>query len=51
MVGRVIRTTGDTYDRPVVEAWTKGKLTGQGTLFNLAEEAELRVARTLDSLE
>jgi len=51
MVGRVIRTTGETYDRPVVEAWSKGKKFGQGTLFNLAEEAELRIARTLDSLE
>ena len=51
MVGRVIRTSGEHYDRPIVEAWPRGKVSGQGTLFNLAEEGELRVFRMLESLD
>jgi HD-GYP domain-containing protein (c-di-GMP phosphodiesterase class II) len=50
LVGRVIRTNGDVYDRPTVEAWTKGNLRAAGTLVNLAEEAEVRIVRVLDSL-
>lgn len=51
MVGRVIRTSGEHYDRPIVEAWPRGKVSRQGTLINLAEEGELRIVRMLESLE
>jgi HD-GYP domain-containing protein (c-di-GMP phosphodiesterase class II) len=50
LVGRVIRANGAQYDRPSVEAWTKGKITEQGTLVNLSQEPELKIVRTLDTL-
>ena len=46
-VGRVIRSNGDSYDRPILELWNHKKLTEQPSIVNLLENPELSVLRPL----
>jgi HD-GYP domain-containing protein (c-di-GMP phosphodiesterase class II) len=50
-MGRVIRSNGNAYDRPVVELWTPEKLAAKPSVVNLLQEQDLRVVRILPKLE
>lgn len=49
-VGRVIRTNGNEFTSPVIEAWRADKLHGEPEIVNLAE-SDVRVIGPLPSLE
>jgi len=49
-VGRVLRTLGDAYTRPVVEVWKPGELQAAADILDLNQERELHVVRPRLSL-
>jgi HD-GYP domain-containing protein (c-di-GMP phosphodiesterase class II) len=49
-VGRVIRSAGEHFDRPVLESWPRNNLDHQPAVLDLAAEPELRVVRPLARL-
>ena len=50
-VGRVIRATGEQYDRPIVEVWRHGDLSASPAVIDLSTAQELRVTNTLAGLD
>lgn len=48
--GRVIRSNGDAYTSPIIEAWDPGRLNMQPTVIDLANETEIQIQRPLASL-
>ena len=46
-VGRVIRSNGDHYDRPVVELWESDAQDSEPTVVDLAQNPDLMVVRPL----
>lgn len=50
-VGRVIRSNGQTYHKPVVEAWSRDRLDAAPHILDLAQEPDLRVIRPIPRLD
>lgn len=49
-LAKVIRTNGPAYDRPIVEAWHRRRLSGQPEVYDLSKN-EVRIAKPLTSLQ
>ena len=45
--GRVIRATGDPYDRPIVEAWSSEDAASGRSLIDLSKQQDLKIMDTL----
>jgi HD-GYP domain-containing protein (c-di-GMP phosphodiesterase class II) len=50
-VGKVIRSNGEAYHRPIVSAWKKGQIHTLPDVVDLKDEVELKIARTLPGLQ
>jgi HD-GYP domain-containing protein (c-di-GMP phosphodiesterase class II) len=50
-IGKVIRANGPAYDRPIVEAWHRNRLTELPDVIDLTAEAEVRVVKALSSFQ
>ena len=46
-VGKVIRAKGADYDRPIIEAWTRGDPLANRTIIDLSDQEDLRITNTL----
>jgi hypothetical protein len=44
-VGKVIRSNGQHYDRPVLEVWKRDELTKEPALLDLASDSSYRVTK------
>jgi HD-GYP domain-containing protein (c-di-GMP phosphodiesterase class II) len=49
-LGKVIRSNGGTYDRPVLETWERNDLGADPKLVDLREHPDLKVVRALARL-
>ena len=49
--GRVIRTSGDAFTKPIVEVWRGGSLSTPSEVVDLSAETELAIERPLATLE
>ena len=49
-VGRVIRSNGDAYTRPILELWKPEQLTGHPAVVNLLEDPDFKIVRPLTQL-
>jgi hypothetical protein len=49
-VGRVIRSNGDNFANPVVEAWRPGSLHMPPDLVDLSQEPDVKIKRPLAEL-
>ena len=49
-VGRVIRSRGDQYDRPIVEVWNRSNPSEQPHVVDLSGQPELKIANALARL-
>jgi hypothetical protein len=49
-VGRVIRSTGAEYDRPIVEVWKSSNLVNPPSVVDLTQTDRLKIVRALPSL-
>lgn len=46
-IGRVVRSTGETYTKPIIELWSEKHGEFESDLINLAEESELEIRRAI----
>jgi HD-GYP domain-containing protein (c-di-GMP phosphodiesterase class II) len=49
-LGKVIRSNGNVYDRPILEAWERAKLGSKPTIIDMREHPNLNVVRALARL-
>lgn len=49
-VGRVMRSNGDAYTRPIVEVWDRGALNTEPQIVDFSQETQLEIACPLKSL-
>lgn len=49
-LGKVIRSNGDVYDRPILEVWQRGNLSSDSTIVDLSQQSDLKVVRALPKL-
>jgi HD-GYP domain-containing protein (c-di-GMP phosphodiesterase class II) len=49
-VGRVVRASGDFYDRPIVEVWRRDDPYHNRSLVDLSQQEELHISSTLAQL-
>jgi hypothetical protein len=50
-IGKVIRTNGPAYDRPIIEAWHRNRLTAVPDVIDLSTRTEIRVVKALGSFQ
>jgi HD-GYP domain-containing protein (c-di-GMP phosphodiesterase class II) len=50
-VGKVIRSNGEAYHRPIVTAWKKGQIHLLPDVVDLKEEVDVKIVRTIANLQ
>jgi HD-GYP domain-containing protein (c-di-GMP phosphodiesterase class II) len=50
-LGKVVRSNGDAYDRPVLEVWDRAQLSAAPTIVDMRGHADLKVVRALARLD
>lgn len=50
-VGKVIRSNGEAYHRPIVSVWKKGQIHTLPDVVDLKEEVDVKISRTLPNLQ